>query len=90
MRRRGETDGEEAKREFRGTVVKIEPGIFQRNNFYFSLEPHWQPSSFHQSSRILTLEPRQARFGGPTFMKPVTEDNSLSDEQNAQRAATRP
>ena len=37
------TDGEEAKREFRGTVVKIEPGLFQRNNFHFSLEPHWQP-----------------------------------------------
>ena len=84
------TDGEEAKREFRGTVVKIEPGNFFREMDVSHYSVHFEcPGSSRPSSRILTLEPRQDFSAARTFMKPVPEANVLSDAQNEQRAATR-
>ena len=51
------TDGEEAKREFRGTVVKIEPGNFFRemsvsHSVHFGLPDLVFPSSILPDSRI--------------------------------------
>ena len=84
------TDGEEAKREFRGTVVKIEPGNFFREMDVSHCSVHFEcPGSSRPSSRISTIKPRQDASSARTFMKPVPEANVLSDAQNEQRAATR-
>ena len=46
------TDGEEAKREFRGTVVKIEPGNFFREMSVSHSVHFGCPSSILPDSRI--------------------------------------
>ena len=46
------TDGEEAKREFRGTVVKIEPGNFFREMSVSHSVHFGYPSSILPDSRI--------------------------------------
>ena len=86
-------DGEEAKaHEFRGTVVKIEPGELFQKEMHFSHSVQLWPSRFGIPSRAQLLgvahlyQNRVEGCHARTFMKPDPETPVLSSLRRAKRA----